>query len=117
MGRKKAIVIGTSALALAGLAGGGAAWATAGDDAGERVGGPAAERAAAAALSHVGAGTLEGIERGDDGRSAWEVEITRADGSTVEVQLDASYNVLASGDDDADSAGDGNETENEPDGS
>ena len=109
MKRKKTIVIGVSALAVAGLAGGGVAWATAGDDAGERVTGAAADRAAAAALAHVGAGTLEGVERGDDGGSAWEVEITRPDGSTVEVRLDASFGVVGAGADDADAEGDGGE--------
>ena len=111
MKTKKTIVIGASALVVAGLAGGGAAWATAGDDAGERVTGAAADRAAKAALSHVGAGTLEGVERGDDGRSAWEVEITRPDGSTAEVQLDAGFAVLGAGTDDADAETDGAEDE------
>lgn len=109
MRRKQTIVIGTAALALAGLAGGGVAWATAGDDAGERVTGAAADRAAAAALAHVGAGTLEGVERGDDGRSAWEVEIARPDGSTVEVHLDAGFAVLGAGSDDGDAERDGDE--------
>ncbi len=109
MTRKQTIVTGTAALALTGLAGGGVAWATAGDDAGERVTGAAADRAAAAAVTHVGAGTLEGVERGDDGRSAWEVEITRPDGSTVEVQLDASFGVLGAGSDDADGDSDRDE--------
>jgi hypothetical protein len=61
----------------------------------------------------VGAGTLEGVERGDDGRSAWEVEITRPDGSTVEVQLDAGYNVLGAGTDDADAGGETDGAEDE----
>jgi hypothetical protein len=109
MKKKRTIVVGASAVVLAGLAGGGVAWATAGDDAGERVTGAAADRAAKTALAHVGAGTLEGVERGDDGRSAWEVEITRPDGSTVEVQLDAGFAVLGAGSDDAGGETDGDE--------
>jgi uncharacterized membrane protein YkoI len=41
-------------------------------------------------------------EAGDDDNpaSAYEVELTRPDGATVEVDLDAGFNVLATGRDD-----------------
>jgi hypothetical protein len=81
---------------LAALAGGGAAWGTSGDD-DENVTGPAADRARAAALAHVGQGQVVGVEREAEGGAVWEVEITRKDGSTVEVALDENYKVVGSG--------------------
>jgi hypothetical protein len=99
--RARIAKIGAGLVLLAGLAGGGAAWATAGDDEGDRdelVSGPAAERARAAALAHVGDGTITGVEREEEGEAVWEVEVARPDGSTVEVQLDAGYAVVGSGD-------------------
>lgn len=47
----------------------------------------------------TGGGTVTETEVGDDG-SAYEVEIRRADGSQVEVQLDADFTVIASERDD-----------------
>ncbi len=86
---------------VAALSAGGAAWATsgrvtAGDDRDESVSGPGAERAGAAAVAHLGGGRVTGVERESEGREAWEVEVTRADGSTVDVSLDESYGVIAS---------------------
>ena len=85
--------IGAGAVLVAALAGGGAAWATSGDDEGS-VTGPAAERARAAALDHLGAGRATEVERESEGDAAWEVEVARVDGSTVEVLLDESYDVI-----------------------
>jgi uncharacterized membrane protein YkoI len=63
--------------------------------------GPVAQRATRAALRATRGGTVRGVERGDDG-AAYEVEVRRPDGSVVEVQLDAGFNVLrtAAGDED-----------------
>jgi hypothetical protein len=97
--RTRLIKIGAALVVLAALAGGGVAWATAGDD-DEMVTGPAAERARAAALAHVGQGRVTGVEREDEDGAAWEVEVARSDGSTVEVMLDAGYDVVSSGGDD-----------------
>ena len=74
--------------------------AGAGDD--ERpLRGTAYERATAAALDHVGGGTVIETEAGDDG-AAYEVEIRREEGTQVEVELDASFDVVgAEPDDDA----------------
>ena len=55
--------------------------------------GVAAQRAARAALRATGGGTVRGVERGDDG-AAYDVEVRKPDGSVVEVQLDASFNVI-----------------------
>jgi uncharacterized membrane protein YkoI len=94
-------------VAVLALALGGAAWAiaAAGDDDGPSATGPEADRAKAAAVAHVGGGTVEEIER-DDGGAAWEVEVKKANGTTVEVHLDAGYQVVGSGGDDSDESGD-----------
>jgi hypothetical protein len=98
--RGRLIKIAAALVLLAGLTGGGVAWATAGDDEDEMVTGPAAERARAAALARVGEGRVTAVERENEGGAAFEVEVTRSDGSTVEVMLDASYGVVSVGSDD-----------------
>jgi hypothetical protein len=62
------------------------------DDADELVIGPAAEKARAAALRIAGGGKAH-VELDSD--NAYEVEVTRADGTTVEVDVDESFNVVA----------------------
>jgi hypothetical protein len=73
--------------AVGALAAGGTALAAGGDDA-------AIERAKAAALAHT-PGTVTETEIGDE-ESYYEVEVTRADGSQVDVQLDRDFNVVSS---------------------
>jgi hypothetical protein len=94
--------------AVAVLAGGGAAiaGATGGDDdATDRpISGSAVERASAVALEHVGGGRVTGTEAGDE-EGAYEVEVTRVDGSRVDVHLDRSFAVT--GDDSDRGEGDG----------
>jgi uncharacterized membrane protein YkoI len=87
--------IAAAAVVVAALALGGAAWAVAAanDDDGPSATGPDADRAKAAALAHVGGGTADAVER-DDEDAAWEVEVTRPDGATVDVHLDAGYDVV-----------------------
>jgi hypothetical protein len=110
--RRRVLTIGAAFLLLAALAGGGVAWATAGDD--ESVTGPQADRAAAAAVAHVGGGEALEVER-DGGGAAWEVEVRRADGSIVEVVLDDNYHVVGSASDseEGDDSEDGDESEDE----
>ncbi|MGH3079997.1 MAG: hypothetical protein ACRDNH_02535 [Gaiellaceae bacterium] len=50
--------------------------------------------------AHLGGGSMQEVER-DDGGAAWEVEVSKG-GREVEVHLDASYNVVSTGGDDAD---------------
>lgn len=57
------------------------------------------DRAVAAALDHTGGGEVTETEIGDDG-AAYGVEIRQADGSQVEVNLDADFNVIGSESDD-----------------
>jgi hypothetical protein len=111
--RPKIIKLGALVVVLAALAGGGVAWGTAGDD-DQNVTGPDADRARAAALAHVGDGRVVGVEREAEGAAVWEVEITRSDGSTVEVALDSNYDVVGSGgEEDADEAGENESGEND----
>lgn len=100
MSRKRwALALGASTVALA-AAGVGIAQAVSGSE--EQVTGPAAAKAAAAALAATGGGTVVEVEHQDgDDRGVYEVEVRRADGSEVEVHLDASFRVVGeAGDDD-----------------
>lgn len=95
---------------LAALAGGGAAIAGAtggGDDGdGTPITGSALDRAKVAALDHTGGGRVTDSEVGDE-EGYYEVEVTRDDGSQVDVHLTRSFNVLdAKGDGDGESEGD-----------
>lgn len=60
--------------------------------------GTAAEQAKAAAQAAVPGATVRGVERetndDDTPASAYEVELTRPDGTPVEVELDADYQVV-----------------------
>lgn len=89
------IKISAAVVAAVALALGGAAWAIAGggDDDGPGYTGPGAAEAKAAALAHTAGGTANAVEK-DDEESAWEVEVTKPDGSTVDVQLDDHYKVV-----------------------
>lgn len=60
--------------------------------------GPALEQASQAALDHLGEGVVTETEVGDE-ESFYEVEVTRPDGSQVDVQLDEGFNVVGTEDD------------------
>jgi hypothetical protein len=109
--RKRVVKIGAAVVVLAALAGGGAAWGTSGDS-DENVTGPAADKARAAALAHVD-GQVVGVEREAEGGAVWEVEITRKDGSTVEVALDENYKVVGSGAEEDSDSGENESSETE----
>jgi uncharacterized membrane protein YkoI len=104
----KAAMIAGGAVAV--LAAGGAAIAGAAggdDDAADRpIAGAALDRASAAALAETGGGKVTDTEMEEEG--AYEVEVMRADGSQVEIQLDRNFAVLGSerDDDEGDAAGD-----------
>lgn len=90
------IVAGVAALAAFALGGAAIAAATQGDEADEEqaLSGRIADRARAAALKETGGGSVIEMERDvEDGRT-YQVEIRRADGSTVDVDLDSSFRVV-----------------------
>lgn len=53
--------------------------------------GPEASAATAAALRVTGGGTANSVERDGEDGATWEVEVTRPDGTTVDVRLDERY--------------------------
>ncbi len=107
---KRNLVIGLTGLLVAGAAGTGVAVAAGGDGEGT-VTGPAADRAIAAALSATDGGRANSVERDSENGAVWEVEVTRRDGSTVDVRLDGDLQVVViEGDhegDDGDTGSDG----------
>ena len=86
-------------VAFAAVVAGGAGIAAAGGggDSGEGpdtpITGDALQKASAAALAETGGGRVTGTEVGDE-ESYYEVEVTRADGSQVDVQLDRAFDVV-----------------------
>jgi uncharacterized membrane protein YkoI len=92
------LVIGASALVAvaAGVAVGGTAVAGSGDD------GPVshqytqeqANAAERAALDATGGGAVNSVESDTENGATYEVEVTKPDGDTVDVRLDASYRVV-----------------------
>jgi uncharacterized membrane protein YkoI len=104
---KKIIAIVALVLAVAAVTAGIAVGAGGDDDDAPPITGTALERASDAALAHTGGGRVTETEAGDE-EGAYEVEVTLADGSQVDVHLDSSFAVIG---DEAD----GNESENESD--
>jgi uncharacterized membrane protein YkoI len=93
--RKKVLLVGASALALAAGGAGIAAATGGGDDSEGPITGSALDDASAAALEATGGGQVTDTEVGDE-ESYYEVEVTRDDGSQVDVQLDRQFNVVGS---------------------
>jgi uncharacterized membrane protein YkoI len=109
------IVASVAAIAVL-LVGGTAAVATQTDDADsqeERVTGEAADQARAAALREAGGGSVVEMERDPEGQRIYKVEVQRANGTTVDVNLNGSFDVVAEADDDANEANE--RDDNEPD--
>jgi uncharacterized membrane protein YkoI len=91
--RTLVIAAGVVAMLVA-LGGAGIAYANGGDSE-EQLTGPDAEKAKSAAIGAVGGGTVTEVERDDgNGTGTFEVEVTREDGSQLEVHLDGAYNVV-----------------------
>jgi hypothetical protein len=91
--RRKALITGAAAIAIAA---GAAGVATAGGDDGDgQAAGPGAERAKAAALKLVPGGKANAVERDGEKGATWEVEVRKPDGSTVDVRLDADLSKVA----------------------
>jgi uncharacterized membrane protein YkoI len=81
--------LATGGAAIAGAAGGGE------DNRPDKaITGPALERASQAALQETGGGRVTETEAGDE-EGAYEVEVTKADGSQVDVHLDTGFQVRA----------------------
>lgn len=100
---RKYVIVGGSVLALA-AAGAGTAIATGHDDEGGATG-PGADKAKAAALAIYPGGHANSVERDSENGATWEVEVAKADGSTVDVRLDQSYKLVVAEADSGDQAG------------
>jgi hypothetical protein len=99
----KGVLIAVAAIAALAVGGAAIAGAAGGDDDGsdKPISGQALDRAEAAALAHTGGGKVTETEAGDE-EGAYEVEVTRSDGSQVDVHLDKQFNVISEvGDDDS----------------
>lgn len=99
--RKRVLVPALATVAVLG-AGGVAVAATAG---GDDLGGADRDRVGAAAVEFAGGGTVTDAETSDDRGTAYEVDVTREDGTEVEVHLDEDLQVVRS-DEDRDDDGD-----------
>ena len=87
-------VLGLGGAAIAGATGGGDDGGGKGDDgAGKPITGAALDRASAVALDHTGGGRVSDTEFQDE-EGYYEVEVTRDDGSSVDVHLDSHFKVL-----------------------
>jgi uncharacterized membrane protein YkoI len=103
---KKGILAGAAVAAL-GVGGTAIAGGTSGDDdaggkgddgAGKAISGAALGKASAVAIDRVGGGRVTGSELQDE-EGYYEIEVTRDDGSQVDVHLDSHFNVLNAGGD------------------
>ncbi len=91
-----------AAIAIAVIGGGTGVGIAAGvDDDEAPISGSALDRASEAALDFTGGGEVTETETGDE-ESYYEVEVTRDDGSQVDVQLDRDFDVVGSSSDDED---------------
>ena len=99
---RKKIVITAAGVALAGaVVVGGAAIAggATGEEGSDQYTPRQAEEATAAALEITGGGTANSVERDGEDGATWEVEVTRPDGTTVDVRLDEGYGLVVVEDD------------------
>jgi uncharacterized membrane protein YkoI len=85
------VALGAGGTAIAGAAGGGGG----GDDGKDQpITGSALDRAGTAALAATGGGKVTGTEVNDE-ESYYEVEVTKADGSQTDVQLDRGFHLVS----------------------
>ena len=96
-----AIVLSGAAVAFAST-GGFAGDASEPSDEARHLTGAVLDQASAAAIAAAGGGTVAEAEEGDDGQSAYEVEVRLDNGTSVEVRLDANFAVLGTSTDEGD---------------
>jgi uncharacterized membrane protein YkoI len=91
---RRYMIAGGAVVALAAGGVGAAAAFGGGDDGDQQATGPGAERAREAALALFPGARANAVERDSENGATWEVEVTRADGRTVDVRLDGSYGLV-----------------------
>jgi uncharacterized membrane protein YkoI len=95
--RTRLIIGAASAATVAAVAAGGVAVATNGGDDGpgsHQYTREQADAATKAALKATGGGTANSVETDDENGATYEVEVTKPDGTTVDVRLDEHYRVV-----------------------
>jgi uncharacterized membrane protein YkoI len=90
---KTLLIAAALAMLLALGVGGGIAYAAGSDSGEQQATGAGIEKAKRVALDHTNGGRVTGSEVGDE-EGYYEVEVTRDDGSQVDVHLDRNFNVL-----------------------
>jgi uncharacterized membrane protein YkoI len=93
MTRSRLLIAG----AVLALAAGGVGAVTAyggGDDGEVQATGPGADKARSAALALFPGGRANSVELDSEDGATWEVEVTRADGGTVDVRLDERFGLV-----------------------
>lgn len=109
MRKRVAIVaaVGAGVGVVLAVAAGGVAVATGGDDgaASHQYTQEQADAATKAALEATSGGTANSVETDSENGATYEVEVTRPDGSTVDVRLDQNYHVVVIEGDSEDSGG------------
>jgi pyruvate/2-oxoacid:ferredoxin oxidoreductase beta subunit len=102
MNRKLVVGAAATGITVAVALAGAAAAVASNDDGDHTVAGRQAARATAAALAATEGGTANSVERDSENGATWEVEVTKPDGTTVDVRLDQTYQVVViEGDGDA----------------
>lgn len=88
--------LAVSGIVIAVLGGAGTAIASSGGDetGSDQYTKQQADDATAAALDATNGGTANSVERDSENGATWEVEVTRTDGTTVDVRLDEAYDVV-----------------------
>jgi uncharacterized membrane protein YkoI len=91
---RKYVIVGGSVLALAAGGAGAAIAVGSGHEGDNGAHGPGANKAKAAALKLFPGGHANAVERDSENGATWEVEVRKADGSTVDVRLDQNYQLV-----------------------
>lgn len=96
MDKRKKILLVAGAVAALSLGGGGLAYASGvvGDGQETVLTGPEADQAGQAAVSSVGGGTVGRVVQENEAGVVYDVEVTKPDGTTAEVQLDKDFKVV-----------------------
>lgn len=89
---KRLLVVLVAVVAIAAITGGVLALAGGAND--ETVSGSQADSAVKAALEATNGGTANSVELDDENGATWEVEVTKPNGTTVDVRLDEDYKVV-----------------------
>jgi uncharacterized membrane protein YkoI len=94
--RKRVVITAAGIAVVAAIGAGGVAVATSGDDgaASHQYTQEQADAATRAALAATGGGTANSVESDNENGATYEVEVTKPDGTTVDVRLDGSYRVV-----------------------